>query len=45
MTKYAITSGAAWITLDSPETRNALSAQLVDELVEHLCTAMADRSP
>ena len=33
---------AAWITLDSPENRNALSAPLVRELGEHLKAAMAD---
>lgn len=34
--------GAAWITLASPENRNALSADLVRELSEHLRIAMAD---
>jgi len=33
---------AAWITLDSPENRNALSAPLVTELRRHLQTAMED---
>ena len=42
MTKYAITAGTAWITLDSPETRNALSEQLVSELAAHLGSAMED---
>ena len=35
-TKYEIKNGAAWITLDRPENRNALSAVLVAELYEHL---------
>ena len=34
--------GAATITLDSPENRNALSAQLVGELSAHLTTAASD---
>ncbi len=42
MTKYTITGRAAWITLDSPETRNALSAPLVSELSMHLRSAMDD---
>jgi methylglutaconyl-CoA hydratase len=33
---------AAWITLDSPANRNALSAALISELLEHLRAAMAD---
>ncbi len=33
---------AAWITLDSPENRNALSAPLVRELGDHLKAAIAD---
>ena len=33
---------AAWITLDSPANRNALSAPLVRELGEHLKAAIAD---
>jgi methylglutaconyl-CoA hydratase len=35
---------AAWITLDSPETRNALSATLVEALAGHLAQAMEDAS-
>jgi methylglutaconyl-CoA hydratase len=35
---------AAWITLDSPANRNALSEQLVAELLGHLEDAMADAS-
>ena len=30
-TRYEIRQSAAWITLDSPENRNALSAPLVEE--------------
>ncbi len=35
-TKYEIRDGAAWITLNRPENRNALSAVLVNELYDHL---------
>ena len=35
-TKYEIKDGAAWITLNRPENRNALSAVLVTELYNHL---------
>ncbi len=35
-TKYEIDNGAAWITLNRPENRNALSAALVTELYDHL---------
>ena len=35
-TKYEIKNGAAWITLNRPENRNALSSILVSELYEHL---------
>ncbi len=41
-TRYELRRSAAWITLDSPENRNALSAPLVTELGEHLRTAFAD---
>ena len=34
--------GAAWITLNRPENRNALSATLVNELYQHIQTANAD---
>ena len=34
--------GAAWITLNRPERRNALSAVLVNELYGHLDAAVAD---
>ena len=41
-TLYEIKSGAAWITLNRPQNRNALSAELVTELYDHLSTANAD---
>lgn len=41
-TLYDIENGAAWITLNRPENRNALSAALVSELYEHLGEANND---
>ena len=41
-TLYEIDQGAAWITLNRPENRNALSAVLVTELYDHLQAANAD---
>ncbi|MFN0162018.1 MAG: enoyl-CoA hydratase/isomerase family protein [Burkholderiales bacterium] len=41
-TRYEIRNGAAWITLNRPENRNALSAVLVDELDLHLRAANDD---
>lgn len=41
-TLYAIDGGAAWITLNRPENRNALSQILVTELHDHLVAANAD---
>ena len=41
-TLYDIEKGAAWITLNRPENRNALSAVLVSELYEHLGAANDD---
>ena len=41
-TRYEIRERAAWITLDSPENRNALSAPLVKELGAHLRAALDD---
>lgn len=35
-TLYEIRDGAAWITLNRPDNRNALSAELVNELYDHL---------
>src|SRR3954464_8991407 len=43
-TLYEIIGGAAWITLNRPDNRNALSARLVDELAEHLAAANEDVS-
>ncbi|MYD42736.1 MAG: enoyl-CoA hydratase [Gammaproteobacteria bacterium] len=43
-TLYEINQGAAWITLNRPENRNALSAVLVSELYEHLGEANNDPS-
>jgi len=39
---YSVDRGIATITLDSPENRNALSAQLVGELGDHLRAAGED---
>jgi methylglutaconyl-CoA hydratase len=41
-TRYEISKGAAWITLDRPGNRNALSSELVTELYDHLLAADAD---
>ncbi len=41
-TLYEVRDGAAWITLNRPEVRNAISAQLVAELDHHLEQAFAD---
>ena len=43
-TLYEIEQGAAWITLNRPENRNALSSILVTELYDHLMAANADDS-
>ena len=42
VTRYERRQGAAWIILDSPANRNALSAPLVAELGAHLAAAFAD---
>ena len=42
LTRYETHDGAAWITLDRPEVRNAISAGLVVELYDHLEAAAAD---
>ena len=42
VTHYELRKSAAWITLDSPENRNALSAPLVAELGAHLRSALDD---
>lgn len=41
-TLYEIRKGAAWITLNRPENRNALSSVLVSELYAHLLAANDD---
>ena len=41
-TIYDVREGAAWITLNRPDKRNALSAGLVNEMFEHLEAAEAD---
>jgi len=41
-TLYEVRTGAAWITLNRPKNRNALSSILVNELYEHLVAANAD---
>ncbi len=42
VTRYERRGRAVWITLHSPENRNALSAPLVEELGAHLADAIAD---
>lgn len=39
LVRYAVEQGCAFITLDSPRNRNALSGQLIQELSTHLTTA------
>ena len=39
VTRFEIRQGAAWITLNRPDSRNALSAALVNELDAHLQAA------
>jgi methylglutaconyl-CoA hydratase len=41
-TLYHVAKGAAWLTMNRPEQRNALSAALVSELAHHLEAANAD---
>ena len=41
-TLYEVRDGAAWITLNRPDNRNALSSGLVNELHQHLQSATAD---
>jgi methylglutaconyl-CoA hydratase len=42
VTLYEVRSGAAWITLNRPDSRNALSAALVNQLDAQLSVAIAD---
>ena len=41
-TRYEVRSGAAWITLNRPERRNALSPILVAEIHDHISAANED---
>lgn len=41
-TQFEIRDQVAWITLDRPENRNALSADLVNELYQHLESSLND---
>ena len=43
-TLYEVSKGAAWITLNRPDNRNALSAALVNELFDHLQDALGDEA-
>lgn len=43
-TLYEVRGGAAWITLNRPEVRNALSAKLTTEVYDHLMAANADKA-
>jgi methylglutaconyl-CoA hydratase len=42
VTRYEVRGRAAWITLASPQTRNALSSAMVSELNQHMDAAIAD---
>ncbi len=42
VTRYEVRGRAAWITLASPQTRNALSSAMVAELNVHLDAALSD---
>ena len=44
LVRYDVDRAIATVTLDSPANRNALSAQLVGELTEHLAAAAADEA-
>lgn len=44
LTRYELKHEAAFITIDSPKTRNALSAPIVTALIEHLKRAHADEA-
>jgi methylglutaconyl-CoA hydratase len=41
-TRYEIRNSAAWITLNRPDNRNALSAVLVSEVYDHLRASIED---
>lgn len=40
--RYSVRDGVATITLDEPDTRNAMSTSLMNALGDHLATAIAD---
>ena len=40
--RYELEGRVAWITLDDPQTRNALSDELLDDLLAALLAAKAD---
>ena len=42
-TIYEVRENAAWVTLNRPEARNALSPELVDELYTHLRHGVVSR--
>jgi methylglutaconyl-CoA hydratase len=42
MTRYEVRDGAAWITLDQPERRNTLTAEVLASLAEHLRAGLDD---
>jgi len=42
--EYEVESGAAWIRLNRPERRNALSGALISEVHAHLATANGDEA-
>jgi len=42
VTLYTVRNGAAWITMNKPESRNSLSSALIAEIYEHLAAANAD---
>jgi methylglutaconyl-CoA hydratase len=41
-TLYEVRNGAAWVKLNRPEKRNALSAMLITEIYDHIQAANAD---
>lgn len=43
-TLYEVRNGAAWITMNRPENRNALSAELITEMHDHIAAANADEN-
>jgi len=42
VTLYAVRKGAAWITMNKPESRNSLSSALIAEMYQHLAAANED---